>query len=132
LIVADFLDYKQGPLKNRLLVSLPLFFAGYMLTQVSFGVVWRYFAWTNQTLATIVLWTITVYLIRENKNYWVTLIPATFMTTVVTSYLLHAPEGFQLPAGISYAVAVLVAVALVLYATYYIYRGKIAKTLVED
>lgn len=132
LIVADFLDYKQGPLKNRLLVSLPLFFAGYMLTQVSFGVVWRYFAWTNQTLATIVLWTITVYLIRENKNYWVTLIPATFMTTVVTSYLLHAPEGFQLPAGISYAVAVLVAIALVLYATYYIYRGRMAKTLVED
>lgn len=132
LIVADFMDYKQGPIKNRLLVSIPLFAIGYLLTQVNFGIVWRYFAWTNQTLATIVLWTITAYLIRERKNYWVTLIPATFMTTVVISYLLLAPEGFQLSASISYWVGILVAVALAIYASVYIYRGRVESRLVQD
>ena len=131
LIVADFLDYKQGPVRNRLLVSIPLFAVGYLLTQVNFGIVWRYFAWTNQTLATIVLWTITAYLIKERKNYWVTLIPATFMTTVVTSYLLQAPEGFQLPAPISYWTGIFVALALAIYSTFYIYKGRIAKSLVQ-
>ena len=132
LIVADFMDYKQGPIKNRLLVSIPLFAVGYLLTQVNFGIVWRYFAWTNQTLATIVLWTITAYLIRERKNYWVTLMPATFMTTVVISYLLLAPEGFQLSASISYWVGILVAVALAIYASVYIYRGRVESRLVQD
>lgn len=122
IIVADFLDYKQGPIKNRLLISVPLFVVGYLLTQVNFGIVWRYFAWTNQTLATVVLWTITVYLIKERKNYWVALIPATFMTTVVTSYLLIAPEGLQLSVDLSYGIGLIVALAFVAYASLYIYR----------
>ena len=132
IIVADFLDYKQGPIRNRLVLTIPLFAAGYLLTQINFGVVWRYFAWTNQTLATIVLWTITSYLIKEKKNYWVTLVPATFMTTVVISYLLQAPEGFRLPGDISYSVGIVVAFMLAAYATLHIYRGKVAKNLVEE
>jgi len=51
-------------------------------------------AWSNQTLATIVLWAITIYLASERKLYWITLIPAVFMSAVVTAYLLVAPEGF--------------------------------------
>ncbi|HCY42766.1 MAG TPA: carbon starvation protein A [Prolixibacteraceae bacterium] len=102
LIVADFLKFKQGPIKNRLMVSIPLFAVGYGLTLVDFAVIWRYFAWSNQTLAMIVLWAITVYLAREKKFYWITFIPALFMTTVITSYLLFAPEGF----GLSYTVSV--------------------------
>jgi carbon starvation protein CstA len=132
LIIADFMDYKQGPFKNRLLISIPLFAIGYLLTQINFGIVWRYFAWTNQTLATIVLWTITAYLIKEKKSYWVTLIPATFMTTVVVSYLLQAPEGFELPAIISYWTGILVAAALAIYASVYIYRGRVESRLVGD
>jgi len=72
LIVADFLNLKQGPLKNRLYISIPLFAIGLFLTQINFDVVWRYFAWSNQTLATVVLWTITVYLVKEKKNFWIT------------------------------------------------------------
>lgn len=131
IIVADFLNYKQGPIFNRLVVTLPLFLAGYLLTQINFGIVWRYFAWTNQTLATVVLWTITAYLIRERKNYWVTLVPATFMTTVVTSYLLQAPEGFQLPGDISYPVSLLVAFVLTAYALIHTYKLKVAKGIVQ-
>ncbi|MFY9151518.1 MAG: carbon starvation protein A [Prolixibacteraceae bacterium] len=102
LIVADFLNYKQGPIKNRLLISIPLFVVGYGLTWIDFAVIWRYFAWSNQTLAMIVLWAITVYLAQEKKFYWITLIPALFMTVVISSYLLFAPEGF----GLSYEVSV--------------------------
>jgi carbon starvation protein CstA len=112
LIVADFLKLKQGPIRNRLVISLPLFLAGYALTLVDFAVIWRYFAWSNQTLGMVVLWTITVYLAREKKFYWITLIPALFMTTVITSYLLFAPEGF----GLSYMVSVSSGLAIALCA----------------
>ena len=50
--------------------------------------------WSNQTLATIALWAAVKYLANRGKNYWVALIPAMFMTVVVTSYILAAPEGF--------------------------------------
>jgi carbon starvation protein CstA len=111
LIVADFLKFKQGPIKNRLMISIPLFAVGYGLTLIDFAVIWRYFAWSNQTLAMVVLWAITVYLAREKKFYWITLIPALFMTTVITSYLLFAPEGFGLPYMVSVSVGVAFAVA---------------------
>ncbi|WP_372932288.1 carbon starvation CstA family protein [Mariniphaga sediminis] len=104
LIVADFLKLKQGPIKNRLLISVPLFAIGFFLTQINFDVIWRYFAWSNQTLATVVLWTITVYLVNYRKNYWITLIPALFMTSVITTYLFLAPEGFHLPKEIAYLI----------------------------
>lgn len=120
LIVADFLKSKQGPIRNRLLISAPLFLCGYLLTLIDFGIVWRYFAWTNQTLATIVLWTITAWLISERKAYWITLAPAVFMTAVVVSYILLAPEGFGLPVGLSQGVGVVAALVLLLFTMRYV------------
>src|SRR5690606_31576380 len=72
------------------------------LTQIEFGIIWRYFAWSNQTLAMIVLWTVTAYLIYEGRAYWVSLFPALFMTMVCTTYILIAPEGFGLPNRMAY------------------------------
>src|SRR5690606_28051542 len=80
LIIADFVKLNQGPLKNRLIISIPLFLIGFVLTRIDFAIVWRYFAWTNQTLAAITLWTVTAYLIQERKPYWIALIPSAFMT----------------------------------------------------
>jgi carbon starvation protein CstA len=91
-----------------------LFLIGSLLTLVDFAIIWRYFAWTNQTLATVVLWTITAYLVKEGKQYWVSLVPAVFMTAVVTSYLLVAPEGFSLPKEISYLAGIGLAVTLLI------------------
>lgn len=119
LIVADFMRMKQGPIINRLIISIPLFAAGFLLTRIDFSIIWRYFAWANQTLATIVLWTITVYLFNERKNYWVTLVPSLFMTMVISSYLLFAPEGFSLPGEISYILgAIITAVILIIFLQY--------------
>ncbi|MFA6795354.1 MAG: carbon starvation protein A, partial [Proteiniphilum sp.] len=93
LTVGDLLGFNQKLVRNRLVITIPLFAVGFMLTKINFDVVWRYFAWSNQTLATVVLWTITVYLFQKRKTYWITLLPALFMTAVVTTYIMLAPEG---------------------------------------
>ena len=105
LTIADLLKTSQRPIRNRLMITIPLFATGFMLTKINFDVIWRYFAWANQTLATVVLWTVTVYLLqKKNRYYLITLVPALFMTMVVTSYLMLAPEGFSFPKPISYGI----------------------------
>jgi carbon starvation protein CstA len=119
LIVADFLNFRQGPIRNRLAVSIPLFAIGYLLTRIDFSIIWRYFAWANQTLAMVVLWAITVYLAKANKPFWITLIPALFMTAVITTYILFAPEGFSLSKEIAYSAGIGASVAsLVMFVLY--------------
>jgi len=119
LTVGDLLGFNQKPIRNRLVITIPLFAVGFMLTKINFDVVWRYFAWSNQTLATVVLWTITVYLFQKRKTYWITLLPALFMTAVVTTYIMLAPEGFALSRPISYGTGFAVtALLLVLFLSY--------------
>lgn len=108
LIVADFLHIDQKPILKRLLISVPLFIVGFIILHVNFSVLWRYFAWCNQTLAVFTLWALTVYLVRENKPYIITLIPALFMTAVCSTYILMAPEGLALPEVWAYAIAAVV------------------------
>ncbi|MDR2139606.1 MAG: carbon starvation protein A [Tannerella sp.] len=112
LIVADFLHFGQKKLLNRIWISLPLFLAGFILLQVNFDIIWRYFAWANQTLAAATLWMITVYLAGRKKTCWFTFLPALFMTTVVGTYILMAPEGFRLDYGLSLCISVAVTLAL--------------------
>jgi carbon starvation protein CstA len=112
LTIADSLNYEQKPLKNRFIIALPLFAIGIALCFIDFNIIWRYFAWSNQTLATIALWAASAYLAKTGKLYWITLIPATFMTVVVTSYILVAPEGFRLPYPVGIITGLVVAVAL--------------------
>ena len=102
LILADIFKTDQRKIGNRIYLSLPLFLIAFALTQVDFGIIWRYFAWSNQTLATVVLWAITAYLMNEGKLYWITLLPAIFMTMVCSTYILIAPEGFQIGNDLSY------------------------------
>lgn len=94
LIIADAFNLKQKSIPNRLIVSIPLFVIGIFLCFIDFNIIWRYFSWSNQTLATIALWAAAAYLVKKQRNYWIALIPALFMTVVVTSYILCAPEGF--------------------------------------
>lgn len=110
LIVADFLKYKQEKIHHRIVISAPLFALGILLTLVDFSIIWRYMAWSNQTLATIVLWTVTVYMAENRRFYWISFLPAIFMTMVVSTYLMIAPEGFRLPQQISYFIGASVTV----------------------
>ena len=125
LIAADFLHYDQSSVAKRLIISVPIFAAAFGIMMIDFSVLWRYFAWCNQTLAVFTLWAITVYLARHKKAFIITLIPAMFMTVVSVSYILFAPtpEGF----GLSYPIAVGsgIAVALVLLGLFFNYINRI-------
>lgn len=112
LIAADFLRYKQSTLVRRLIISLPLFLIAAVLMNINFDILWRYFAWFNQTLSIFTLWAVTVWLARKGKNFYVALFPALFMTAVCTSYILVAPEGFRLPHAPSCVAGVVVAAVL--------------------
>lgn len=94
LIVADIFKIDQRPIIKRFAVCIPLFIVGYGITLVNFDIVWRYFAWANQTLAAVVLWSIYVWLARRKRNYWVALIPALAMTFVVTCFVYVSPQFF--------------------------------------
>lgn len=115
LTIADSVGFGQGQAKSRILLSIPLFAVGFLLTRIDFNIIWRYFAWSNQALATIVLWTTAVYLVKNRKLHWIATIPATFMTAVSVTYILQAPEGFKLSTSISYPVGIITALAVVIF-----------------
>lgn len=103
LIIADFIHLEQKSIRKRLYVCIPMFAAVIALlvwqmeNPQGFDVIWSLFGWSNQTLSVFTLWAITVYLAQQRKCYWITLLPALFMTVVCTTYILIAPEGFELP-----------------------------------
>ncbi|MCM1348984.1 MAG: carbon starvation protein A [Firmicutes bacterium] len=98
LSLADMLGFEQASLWKRLAVAVPVFVLTAAIMMMDFNVLWRYFAWCNQTLAMVTLWAVTVYLSRKTKFYVISFVPAFFMTVVAVSYLLSAPmpEGFGL------------------------------------
>lgn len=119
LTIADWFRIDQSNLGKRLAITLPLLLAGALLTQLNFDVIWRYFSWSNQTLAMITLWAAAMYLARHGEKWWHSLIcalPATFMSAVSCTYILMAEEGLRLSQGISYPVgAVFAAACMTLY-----------------
>ena len=139
LTLADWLKLDQDSFGNRLKLCIPVLGVGAFLGIgnalgfINYTVIWRYFSWTNQTLAMIVLWAASMYLFKEKKNYWITAVPATFMSAVSCTYFVLAPEclggllnsktaegatiyntAVAYPVGIVFAVAML---ALFIHAT---------------
>jgi O-antigen/teichoic acid export membrane protein len=133
------LKLDQDSYANRLKLCIPVLGVGAFLGIgnalgfINYTVIWRYFSWTNQTLAMIVLWAASMYLFKEKKNYWITAVPATFMSAVSCTYFVLAPEclggllnsktaegatiyntAIAYPVGIVFAVAML---ALFIHAT---------------
>ncbi|MGV1719371.1 carbon starvation CstA family protein [Vibrio furnissii] len=116
LILAEYFNMEQKTLRNRLLMAMPLFVIGGILTQVDFGIIWRYFGFANQTTAVMMLWTASAYLLRHNKLHWITTIPAVFMTTVCITFILNnSTLGFGLPMQISTIVGIVATLAITLY-----------------
>lgn len=111
LITADFMHLNQKSIWRRLLTSLPLFGLCFLVMLIDFNVLWRYFAWCNQTLSVFTLWAATVWLARNQRAYIITLLPALFMTVVSVAYILyaHRPEGFGLGLPVALTAGALVA-----------------------
>ena len=120
LIIAEFIHLEQKTIMKRIWICIPLFGATLALLFYNienpdgFNVIWSYFGWANQTLAVFTLWAITVYLVRERKPFWVTLLPALFMTVVCSSFIMVSKNAFGLDMTVGYAVggaALIIAVA---------------------
>lgn len=105
-IIADYLNMNQIKVSKRLLIAIPLFAISIVLTFVDFNILWRYFSWANQATAVIALWIGTMYLYVKGKNYYVSLVPALFMTYMVIVYILNAKIGFQIDLNISFIVGI--------------------------
>ena len=131
LTIADAFKVKQESLLDRFKLAIPLFIVCIFLTRVNFDIIWRYFAWSNQTLATIFLWTGAVFLLNNKKNYWIACLPATFMSYVVISYIMQAPEGFRLPATISDITGIIGAVLMFVWFMIKVKKTKEEQTLEE-
>ena len=110
LIIAEFIHLEQKTIMKRIWICIPLFGATLLLLFYNvdnpdgFNVIWSYFGWANQTLAVFTLWAITVYLVRQHKPYWVTLLPALFMTVVCSSFLMISKNAFGFDMMIGYGV----------------------------
>ena len=131
LILAEWTRLDQKNIRNRLIITLPLLGISTILTQLDFNILWRYFSWSNQTLAMISLWVATSYLLKVKKNRWtslITAIPAAFMTAVSVTYILVAGEGLKLSYQIGYPIGLGAAVLLfVIYMVLTIRRHDISK-----
>ena len=125
LIVAEWLKLDQRPITKRLMICIPMFACSIamLIWQIEnpdgFNTIWQYFGWSNQALSVFTLWTLTVYLVREKKCYWLTLIPALFMTTVCSTWLFVSRQAFDLGnVGYGLGLACLV-VAVVWFCVWY-------------
>jgi carbon starvation protein CstA len=97
LVIADYLHLPQSRLVNRYKITVPMFAVSVVLTFVDFSIIWRYFGWANQSLATVGLWTGAVFLAKRGRSWWlVAAVPATFMTLVCVTYILVEDYGFSL------------------------------------
>ena len=110
LVVADWFKIDQKAYASRLKLCIPLLAAGAIIGHLDYTIVWRYFSWTNQTLAMIVLWTASTYLYKEKKNYWLTAVPATFMSAVSMTYFFYAGECLNLGTTVAYPAGIILAV----------------------
>lgn len=127
LTLADWFKVDQSKATKRLMFAIPLLAIGGILSQMDFNIIWRYFSWTNQTLAMIVLWTGAVYLYAKKpgtKTWLIPAVPATFMSAVTFTYILQAPEGLQLPTAISYPAGIIFAIICVMLFARHILRHK--------
>ena len=135
LTIADWFKIDQSKLSKRLAITLPLLGVGALLTQLDFDMIWRYFSWSNQTLAMITLWAAAMYLVQHAEKWWHSLlcaVPAAFMSGVSCTYIFMAQEGFQISQAIAYPIGALFALcctALYFWKAQRLHRNGHMKTL---
>jgi len=127
LTVADMFKFKQKSISSRLVVSIPLFVLGFILSQLDFATVWKYLGLSNQILASFVLWTGAMYLKRENKFHWLLSVPAFIMTTICVTYFLVAPNlsgGLSLNPSLGYLLGLAIGIVIASFWALSAYRKK--------
>ncbi|PHR27733.1 MAG: carbon starvation protein A [Desulfotalea sp.] len=118
LIIAETFKMDQTKTVKRLLIAIPLFAVAFLITQIDFNIIWRYFGWSNQMLSMMVLWCAAIYLAKSGKFHWICSLPAAFMTAVVVAFILQAKIGLNLPGTPSNIASVVVAIATLAFFLY--------------
>ena len=114
LTLADFLKLPQEKIKFRLMLSLLVLAGGIILSVINVSTIWRYFGWFNQTLAMFTLWLVTVYLYKTKKCFWISLIPAVFMTAVSSTYIAYDKLFLNLSVETAYIVGLITPIVCLL------------------
>lgn len=126
LILSEWTKFDQRKISNRLFISIPMLCLAGFFTTIDFNILWRYFSWSNQTLAMITLWVATAYLLKKNPKplrSLLTALPATFMSAVSATYILMADEGLKIAGHIAYPIGIFCAfVLLALYTVFLVRR----------
>jgi len=122
LIIAEYVKMPQTMVVKRLLIALPLFAIGFVISLGDFNIIWRYFGWANQTLAMVMLWAAAAYLIKRGKLHWICTVPATFMTAVTFTYISMEKIGLNLP--YTWANAIGIACAVSAFVAFFIAFGR--------
>lgn len=129
LIIADFTHFGQKTVWRRILLAAPLFGLAALMLAMKFDVLWRYVSWCNQVLATFTFFSISMWLYERsrtgkdnasalaaaaepyNRHTWLlAFFPAVFMLAVSSSFIMIAPEGFQLAHPVGYGIAAVLTV----------------------
>ncbi|MBR5399628.1 MAG: carbon starvation protein A [Bacteroidales bacterium] len=137
LIIADFMGMEQKSILKRLYICIPMFAIGYAITLMNYDILWRYFAWANQTLAVFTLWAITVFLylrsyrVMNGKPYYlISLLPAMFMTFICTDFLFTSGQMMGLERNLGTILAgcatIVVTVAVWLHMRHVLKKGELA------
>lgn len=121
LTISDRLNFSQINIKNRLLIALPIFAVAFLITQIGFKSIWMYFSFSNQLLATFVLWTGTAFLYQHGRNFLMTAIPGIFMSASLVGYVLTAKEfpfGFSFHVALNAGIFTAIAISIYLVSLY--------------
>lgn len=122
LTIAEILHMDQVKPAKRLIIAVPIFAIGILLSQIDFNIIWRYFGWSNQTLAAVMLWTGAAYLYRHNLAHWICSIPAVFISAASITYIFYEPNmGFGMDIFISDVIGIVISLALFVW---FILKGK--------
>lgn len=101
LIIGEAINLDQKKIKNRIILTIPLFVMVILLAiwnfldSTNFNILWHWFAWSNQTLAAIALWFVTTYIYKNSKKkirILYTIIPAYIMTVAIITYIFLEPN----------------------------------------
>ena len=122
LIIAEELNIDQKSGAKRAGLSACLFVPAAAILYFAksnpkgFNILWRYFGFTNQFVAIFALAVATSYLIYNNKNYLIALIPGVFYTFIVFAFIVNVKGlGFGQDFKIAYPLAGIIAICYAIY-----------------
>ena len=119
LIVAEELNIDQKVPAKRIAVAAVLFIPAILILVWAkndpngFNLLWRYFGFTNQLVAIFALATATSYLLNNNGNYWIALVPELFYAFIVFSFIISDKGvGFGADYNIAYILGAIISIVI--------------------